>query len=226
MLVTRLPGRLWRVYLSDAGAMTRADDPRGSFQAVADRLGIGMKIGEPQWASKWEILNYQAEHYRKGRVFLCGECITCSFAGGRPGNDGCMQDAFNLCWKLASVISDAAPDSLLDTYEAERRPIGAQITAGAQGYARHRDGIREGSRRPNRVDTPTGWQQQTVELISGLSYNYRETVTACGAAAVPGPQAGDRAPDAQLVVERRKRLFESSGTRVSPCFSFHWRGKR
>ena len=56
MLVTKLPGRLWRVYLSDAGAMT-ADDPRGSFQPVADRLGIGMRIGEPQWATQWEILN-------------------------------------------------------------------------------------------------------------------------------------------------------------------------
>ena len=208
MLVTRLPGRLWRVYLSDAGAMTRADDPRGSFQAVADRLGIGMKIGEPQWATKWEILNYQAEHYRKGRVFLCGDASHVHSPAGGQGMNGCMQDAFNLCWKLASVISDAAPDSLLDTYEAERRPIGAQITAGAQ--ATHDIVMAFGKGLEDRIalTRQPGWQQQTVELISGLSHNYRGTVAACGAAPVPGPQAGDRAPDAELFVEPRKRLFD------------------
>src|SRR4051794_39687455 len=65
MLVTRLPGNLWRVYLSDAGAMTQSDDPRRSFQEVADAIGIGMRIGEPQWASQWEIRDCQAEYYRK-----------------------------------------------------------------------------------------------------------------------------------------------------------------
>jgi 2-polyprenyl-6-methoxyphenol hydroxylase-like FAD-dependent oxidoreductase len=55
MLVTKLPGRYCRVYLSDAGAMTESDDPQASFQAVADELGIGMKIGEPHWVTKWDI---------------------------------------------------------------------------------------------------------------------------------------------------------------------------
>jgi NADPH-dependent dioxygenase len=208
MLVTRLPGRLWRVYLSDAGAMTRADDPRESFQAVADRLGIGMRIGEPHWATTWDILNSQAERYREGRVFLCGDASHVHSPAGGQGMNGCMQDAFNLCWKLAAVIDDAAPDSLLDTYEMERRPIGAQITAGAK--ATHDIVMAFGKGLEDRiaVTRQPDWQQHTVELISGLAHNYRDTATSSGAAPVPGPQAGDRAPDAQLLVEPRKRLFD------------------
>ena len=208
MLVTRLPGRLWRVYLSDAGAMTRADDPRGSFQAVADRLGIGMTIGEPRWATQWEILNSQAERYREGRVFLCGDASHVHSPAGGQGMNGCMQDAFNLCWKLAAVIDDAAPDSLLDTYEAERRPIGAQITAGAK--ATHDIVMAFGKGLEDRIamTRQPGWQKRVVELVSGLSHNYRDTVTGAGVETVSGPQAGDRAPDAQLLSEPRKRLFD------------------
>jgi 2-polyprenyl-6-methoxyphenol hydroxylase-like FAD-dependent oxidoreductase len=208
MLVTRLPGRLWRVYLSDAGAMTRTDDPRGSFQAVADEIGIGMRIGEPRWATEWEILNSQAGRYRDGRVFLCGDSSHVHSPAGGQGMNGCMQDAFNLCWKVAAVIDGAAPDSLLDTYEAERRPIGVQITAGAK--ATHDIVMAFGQGLEDRIalTRQPGWQEQTVRLISGLAHNYRNTVTPLSVPAVSGPQAGDRAPDAQLVVEPRKRLFD------------------
>ncbi len=73
MLVTKLPGRFAEMYLSDAGAMTEAGNPRQSFQRVADQMSIGMKIGEPQWATQWEILNNIATRYREGRVLLCGD---------------------------------------------------------------------------------------------------------------------------------------------------------
>ncbi|MFC7657103.1 FAD-dependent oxidoreductase [Pseudonocardia benzenivorans] len=208
MLVTKLPGRLWRVYLSDAGAMTRADDPRGSFQAVADEIGIGMRIGDPQWATQWEILNSAATSYRAGRVFLCGDASHVHSPAGGQGMNGCMQDAFNLGWKLAAVVDGAAPESLLDTYEAERRPIGAQITAGARSTHDIVMAFGQGLADRIALTREPGWQQRTVELISGLSYNYRDTVSGPPVEPVPGPAAGDRAPDAQLVVQPRKRLFD------------------
>ena len=208
MLVTKLPGRLWRVYLSDAGAMTRADDPRGSFQAVADEIGIGMRIGDPQWATQWEILNSAATSYRAGRVFLCGDASHVHSPAGGQGMNGCMQDAFNLGWKLAAVVDGAAPESLLDTYEAERRPIGAQITAGARSTHDIVMAFGQGLADRIALTREPGWQQRTVELISGLSHNYRDTVSGPPVEPVPGPAAGDRAPDAQLVVQPRKRLFD------------------
>ncbi|WP_433287084.1 FAD-dependent oxidoreductase [Pseudonocardia sp. CA-142604] len=208
MLVTKLPGKLWRVYLSDAGAMTQANDPRRSFQMVADKIGIGMRIGEPRWATQWEILNSAASSYRAGRVLLCGDASHVHSPAGGQGMNGCMQDAFNLAWKLAAVVDDAAPDSLLDTYEAERRPIGAQITAGAKSTHDIVMAFGQGIEDRIALTREPGWQQRTVELISGLSHNYRDTVRGPDVDSVAGPRAGDRAPDAQLVVEPRKRLFD------------------
>ncbi|MGY4652937.1 FAD-dependent monooxygenase [Mycobacterium sp. URHB0021] len=208
MLVTRLPGNLWRVYLSDAGAMTQSDDPRRSFQEVADAIGIGMRIGEPQWASQWEIRDCQAEYYRKGRVLVCGDASHVHSPAGGQGMNGCMQDAFNLGWKLASVFGRVAPDSLLDTYETERRPIGAQITAGAKATHDLMMAFGEGMADRIAITRQPGWQDRTVGLISGLAHNYRDTVVVPPVERVPGPQAGDRAPDAQLTVDPSKRLYD------------------
>jgi 2-polyprenyl-6-methoxyphenol hydroxylase-like FAD-dependent oxidoreductase len=208
MLVTRLPGNLWRIYLSDAGAMTRAEDPRASFQRVADDIGIGMKIGHPRWATQWDILNSQAERYRDGRVFLCGDASHVHSPAGGQGMNGCMQDAFNLGWKLAAVVNGGAEESLLDTYETERKPIGEQITAGAK--ATHEIVMAFGQGLDDRiaVTREPGWQENTVRLISGLSHHYRDVVTPPRAPEAAGPRAGERAPDATLVIEPRKRLYD------------------
>ena len=160
MLVTRLPGRYWRVYLSDAGAMTEAGNPRQSFQQVADQMGIGMKIGEPQWATQWEILNNIAARYREGRVLLCGDASHVHSPAGGQGMNGCMQDAFNLGWKLAAVVNGFAEPRILDTYERERRPIGEQITAGRESDARHRDGIRHRAGGPDQDHPAAGMAGQ------------------------------------------------------------------
>jgi 2-polyprenyl-6-methoxyphenol hydroxylase-like FAD-dependent oxidoreductase len=209
MLVTKLPGRYWRVYLSDAGAMTAAGDPRQSFQRVADQMSIGMKIGEPQWATQWEILNNIAARYREGRVLLCGDASHVHSPAGGQGMNGCMQDAFNLGWKLAAVVNGLAGPQILDTYERERRPIGEQITAGAK--ATHDIVMAFGTGLEDRIKITQQpeWQDNAVRLISGLAHNYRDAVrTPPGLAPVPGPAPGERAPDALLTAEPRKRVFD------------------
>ena len=209
MLVTKLPGPYWRVYLSDAGAMTRTDQPRASFQTVADRLGIGMTIKEPHWASQWEILNCVAETYRVGRVLLCGDASHVHSPAGGQGMNGCMQDAFNLGWKLAAVYHKKAPVHILDSYEAERKPIGKQITAGAKSTHDIVMAFGKGIAERIAVTRQPEWRDNTVRLISGLAHNYRDTVSVpAGLTPVPGPQAGDRAPDALLVGQPRKRLYD------------------
>jgi NADPH-dependent dioxygenase len=189
--------------------MTEAGNPRQSFQQVADQIGIGMKIGEPQWATQWEILNNIATRYREGRVLLCGDASHVHSPAGGQGMNGCMQDAFNLGWKLAAVVNGLAEPEILDSYERERRPIGEQISAGAK--ATHDIVMAFGTGLEDRIKITQQpeWQDNSIRLISGLSHNYREAVrTPPGLTPVPGPAPGERAPDALLTAEPRKRLFD------------------
>jgi hypothetical protein len=120
-----------------------------------------------------------------------------------------MQDGFNLGWKLAMVVRGEAQPSILDSYEAERRPIAEQVTAGA--HAMHQIIMAHGTGLEDRfglTDRP-GWHEETINRISGLSNHYRD------AAAVPegliemdGPRPGDRAPDATLDSYSERRIFD------------------
>ena len=209
MLVTKLPGRYWRVYLSDAGRMTQADNPRASFQAVADEIGIGMTLGDPQWATQWEILNNIADRYREGRVLICGDASHVHSPAGGQGMNGCMQDAFNLGWKLASVVAGRSDETVLDSYERERKPIGEQITLGAKSTHEIVMAFGKGLEDRISITRAPDWQANTIRLISGLSHNYRDTVSIPeGLHTAAGPRPGERAPDALLVREPQKRVFD------------------
>jgi len=95
-------------------------------QIVDDRVG-GISVGDPHWLATFEIRHALVRRYRHGRVFLAGDAAHIhSPAGGQGMNTG-MQDAFNLAWKLAAVVDGQAGDGLLDSYEAERRPIAEAV---------------------------------------------------------------------------------------------------
>ena len=82
---------------------------------------------EMRWSSRFLSERRQARHYRKGRVFLAGDAAHVhSPLGGQGMNTG-IGDAMNLGWKLAAAVRGSAPPSLLDTYEAERHPVGASV---------------------------------------------------------------------------------------------------
>jgi len=83
----------------------------------------------------WRAVADSAERYQDGRVFLAGDAAhTMPPNGGFGGNTG-VQDAWNLAWKLALVLRGVAGTGLLDTYDSERRPIGALMVE--QAYARY-----------------------------------------------------------------------------------------
>jgi hypothetical protein len=69
----------------------------------------------------------QAASYRKGRVLLAGDAAHVHYPTGGQGLNIGVQDAVNLGWKLARVVKGVAPDSLLDTYHAERHPVAARV---------------------------------------------------------------------------------------------------
>jgi len=87
-------------------------------------LGSDFGIHDPQWMSRFSNDERQVPQYRVGRVFLAGDAAHVhSPAGGQGMNTG-LQDAANLSWKLAAAYHGWADDSLLDTYNTERRPVG------------------------------------------------------------------------------------------------------
>jgi 3-(3-hydroxy-phenyl)propionate hydroxylase len=91
-------------------------------------VGYGTDFGvhDPVWVSRFTDSTRQAASYREGRAFLAGDSAHIHYPTGGQGIQNGIQDAVNLGWKLAQVIHGTAPDSLLDTYEEERRPVTAR----------------------------------------------------------------------------------------------------
>jgi 2-polyprenyl-6-methoxyphenol hydroxylase-like FAD-dependent oxidoreductase len=100
------------------------DDLRERLVAV---YGTDYGIHSPTWISRFTDATRQADAYRKGRILLAGDAAHVhSPVGGQGLNTG-VQDAVNLGWKLAQVVHRTAPESLLDTYHAERHPVAARV---------------------------------------------------------------------------------------------------
>ncbi|MGH3101662.1 MAG: FAD-dependent monooxygenase, partial [Thermoleophilia bacterium] len=96
-------------------------------EALIVAYGTDYGVHSPTWISRFTDMTRQAASYRKGRVLLAGDAAHIhSPAGGQGLNTG-VQDAVNLGWKLAQVVNMTSPDSLLDTYHAERHPVGARV---------------------------------------------------------------------------------------------------
>jgi 2-polyprenyl-6-methoxyphenol hydroxylase-like FAD-dependent oxidoreductase len=101
------------------------------FEDVSDRAIQNLKIAvtKVNWFSTYHVHHRVAGTFRKGRAFLLGDAAHIhSPAGGQGMNTG-IGDAINLAWKLAAVLNDQAPDSLLDSYEAERIPFARRLVA-------------------------------------------------------------------------------------------------
>ena len=81
--------------------------------------------------SKWYINDVHAAYYSADRVFCLGDAVHRHPPTGGLGSNTCVQDAFNLAWKLALVLKGKAGPGLLETYNAERQPVGQQIVARA-----------------------------------------------------------------------------------------------
>lgn len=96
-------------------------------RALIAVYGTDYGIHNPRWISRFTDAARQAESYRKQRVFLAGDAAHVHHSVGGQGLNLGVQDAVNLGWKLAQVVNDASPESLLDSYHAERRPIAARV---------------------------------------------------------------------------------------------------
>ncbi|KAH6950283.1 FAD binding domain-containing protein [Ilyonectria sp. MPI-CAGE-AT-0026] len=82
-------------------------------------------------ASKWQLNNACAKQYSRGRVFCLGDAVHRHTPGGGLGSNTCIQDSYNLAWKVAHVLKGKAGPQLLETYSAERQPVGAHVATSA-----------------------------------------------------------------------------------------------
>ena len=89
--------------------------------------GTDFGAHSPRWLSRFTDATRLAERYRTGRVLLAGDAAHVHPPLGGQGLNLGIQDAFNLGWKLAAVVNGWAPPGLLDTYDAERRPVAADV---------------------------------------------------------------------------------------------------
>jgi 2-polyprenyl-6-methoxyphenol hydroxylase-like FAD-dependent oxidoreductase len=96
-------------------------------QQLLVTAGTDFGVHSPRWLSRFGDATRQAERYREGRVLLAGDAAHIHPPLGGQGLNLGVQDSFNLGWKLAAAVAGWAPDGLLDTYEAERHPVAADV---------------------------------------------------------------------------------------------------
>ena len=100
------------------------DELREALVAV---YGTDYGLRSANWISRFTDMTRQAASYRHGRVLLAGDAAHVHPPHGGQGLNTGVQDAVNLGWKLAQVVDKTSPESLLDTYHAERHPVGARV---------------------------------------------------------------------------------------------------
>jgi len=200
VMVVKLPGGYFRLLLSDRGEAADPNiTPEQGFMRLVDQHFDGVSLGDLVWHSKWESWVRLADTYREGNVLLAGDSAHVHSTTGGQGMNCCMQDAFNLGWKLALVVNGQSHPELLDSYEAERRPIAEQVIWAASSlheiFMGHGKDIAERAKKIN----DQVFLDAVVGRCSGISYTYRDYLEQPeGTADLAGPLIGDRVADIDL----------------------------
>ena len=118
------------VMLTEARIATTEPTLRDISEGLIAVYGTDYGIHSPSYISRFTDATRQAASYRKGRILLAGDAAHIHSPVGGQGLNMGVQDAVNLGWKLAQVVKGISPDSLLDTYHAERHPVGARVLRG------------------------------------------------------------------------------------------------
>jgi len=190
-------GKRVRVVLVEPDVRQGDEPPLSDLrEALIAVYGTDFGVHNVRWLSRFTDAARQAASYRERRVLLAGDAAHVhSPAGGQGLNIG-IQDAVNLGWKLAQVVRGTSPESLLDTYQAERHPIGARVlkssmaaTALNRGDERTK-ALHETVSELLKLDEP---RKRYAARMSGLDIQYD-----LGSG---HPLLGRRIPDLDLVTE-------------------------
>ncbi len=116
-----------RIMVTEPQVSTTEPTLRDLSAGLIAVYGTDYGVHNPTWLSRFTDMARQAATYRVGRVLLAGDSAHIHPPDGGQGIQTGMQDAVNLGWKLAQVVKGISPDSLLDTYHAERHPVAARV---------------------------------------------------------------------------------------------------
>jgi 2-polyprenyl-6-methoxyphenol hydroxylase-like FAD-dependent oxidoreductase len=201
-----LPEDRWRLIVANSPAEWKDQPSLEQCQGLVDERGPGnIRLFDPRWSAVFRIHRREAGRFRQGRVFLLGDAAHIHSPVGGQGMNMGIHDAVNLAWKLSSVLRNGGNPLLLDSYEAERKPIDEAVIRQTDRATRlvslHgsvtrfvRDHLMSLMTRIPAVAEKLG------ETISGLAFDYRHSpIVEDHGGGMTGPAAGDRAPDAPLV---------------------------
>jgi 2-polyprenyl-6-methoxyphenol hydroxylase-like FAD-dependent oxidoreductase len=166
------------------------DQLRAAVTAVA---GTDFGLRDPVWLSRYGDAAKIASTYRAGRILVAGDAAHIHLPAGGVGMNVGIQDAADLGWRLADVVHGLAPDSQLDQYGAERRPVGLDLLLATRAQAALRsttgDGLALRALMSELIATVPEFSKALAERLSGLHVKYD----------LPGHAlAGSRAPDLPL----------------------------
>jgi 3-(3-hydroxy-phenyl)propionate hydroxylase len=173
--------------------------------------GTDFGVRNPLWLSRFTDMARQAASYRDGRVLLAGDAAHVHTPAGGQGLGTGVQDGVNLGWKLAQVVKGTSPESLLDTYHAERHPIAARVlrlTMAATALGRGDDrteALRETMTDLLRMEEP---RKRLAGMLSGLDIHYD--------LGEGHPLLGRRMPDLDLVTAEDSRSVFALLRRARP----------
>ncbi|MFH8349856.1 FAD-dependent monooxygenase [Streptomyces sp. NPDC018045] len=217
--------RLRRLVLGGPGQSLPRDVPVTEDEirrGLSTVFGTRMHLLELRYARRITNASRQAEQYRHGRVFLAGDAAHVHLPLGAQGMNTGMQDALNLGWKLGAAVHGWAPKALLDTYHAERHPVGAAVLRNVRAQSLLMDWA--GTRDPEvlaarEIFTAMAQlpdvQHHLADLMSGMAIRYP----------MPGTEThslvGRPAPDLDLGPARVHELLRSGhGILLDPADTF------
>src|SRR5207249_2518101 len=144
-------------------------------EALIAVWGTDYGVNNPASIARFTDMARQAAAYRVGRVMLAGDAAHVHYPVGGQGLNTGVQDAVNLGWKLAQVVNGTSPDSLLETYQAERHPVGARVMHNARVQILLRDTderidvLRDTMTELLSMDEP---RKRFAAIMSGLEIHY------------------------------------------------------
>jgi 2-polyprenyl-6-methoxyphenol hydroxylase-like FAD-dependent oxidoreductase len=202
--------RLLALHPTLQGRREPAQPSLEELQALADAMtGASVRLRDPVWQSYFGLQHRHASRYRAGPVFLAGDAAHIHSPAGAQGMNTGIQDAWNLGWKLALVSGGIADEALLDSYDAERRPVGGfvvRFTDRAFSVATSTNSLIRALRTqlvPRvlplglRLDRAVASGFRTVAQLN-IGYRHSPAVEEGDPRLRRGPRAGDRLPDARI----------------------------
>ena len=218
-----LPEDRWRLIVINSPPDWHGAPTLAQCQALVNERGLDhLRLGDPRWTAVFRIHRREAARFRQDRVFLLGDAAHIHSPVGGQGMNMGMQDAFNLAWKLNLVLRHGANPRLLESYEAERKPVDEAVIRQTDRATRlvSLHGTVARFVRDHMMSLLTqipAVAEKLGEGLSGLAVDYRRSpIVEDHATGTAGPAAGDRAPDAPLAAAK-----DGASLRLYDLFAEH-----